>query len=220
MLKSFDNDISADTLVMIFFSMIKEELLEDVQDEVFIIDYQILYLLDERKPPQELLSWFTYCSPSATLIILPYVSRNHWSLVMLDMQEKVALYFSYVEKTTHLDIKGHINILIATIESFHALGCIFKDIIHRNIQVPQQQDNHKCGWHMIYNAKVMLNHDYNIETLQLLITTYIELDVAQFCMDKIESMMDTINAKSWSHCKDCLEEKLEFDKEDTTDEEL
>ncbi|KAI5054064.1 hypothetical protein GOP47_0031045, partial [Adiantum capillus-veneris] len=186
-LKSFDNDIS-DTLVMIFLRMIKEELLEGAQDEVFIIDCQISYRLDERKSPQELIAWFTHCNPSVRNIILPYISRNHWSLVMLDMQEKVVLYLNSIEKTTHLDIKGCVNILLATIESFYALGNILKEVIYRKIQ--------------------------------LSITTYTELDVAHFCIKKIESMIYIFNANSWSNCKACSKEKLEFDRREATDDDL
>ncbi|KAI5067210.1 hypothetical protein GOP47_0017738 [Adiantum capillus-veneris] len=186
-LKSFDNDIS-DTLVMIFLSMIKEELPEDAQDEVFIIDCQISCRLDERKPPQELIAWFTHCNPSIRTIILPYISSR-------------------------------VNILLATIESFHALN-IFKEVIHRKIQVPQQKDNHKCGWYLVYNAKAMLDHVYKNETSELSITTYTELDVARFRIKKIESMIDNFNANSWSNCKACSKEKLEFDRREATDDDL
>ncbi|KAI5057608.1 hypothetical protein GOP47_0027623 [Adiantum capillus-veneris] len=89
-LKSFDNDIS-DTLVMIFISMIKEELPEDAQDEVFIIDYQISCFLDERKPPQELIAWFTHCNPSVRTIILPYISRYHNKRTIISVD---ALYYN------------------------------------------------------------------------------------------------------------------------------
>ncbi|MCO5547688.1 hypothetical protein L7F22_001139 [Adiantum nelumboides] len=91
--------------------------------------------------------------------------------------------------------------------------------------MPASQPKVLLTSHLVRSIKIPLEplegepHKFKLAA-KLLITTYTELDVAQVSMDKFESMMDAISAKSWSHFKDCLKKKLEFDREDAMDDEL
>ena len=52
----------------------KEELPNDVQNEVFILDSQISKVLDVKKSPKEIIPWFTFCDRALRIVILPYNS--------------------------------------------------------------------------------------------------------------------------------------------------
>ena len=34
-----------------------------------------------------------------------------------------------------------------------------------DLDVPQQSDSHTCGWRVIYNAKLILDHYYNLVSM-------------------------------------------------------
>ena len=117
----------------LFCSILKAEIQEQYQTEVFILDSHISYPLNSRTPPKDLVAWFTYCPIDVRLIIFPYCSRyvshsfqlihlilsiynknnyffflifsDHWSVAIIDIKEKHALYFNSLVDTTHLNIK-------------------------------------------------------------------------------------------------------------------
>ncbi|KAI5069071.1 hypothetical protein GOP47_0015372 [Adiantum capillus-veneris] len=75
------------------------------QLEVFILDCAISQVLNARKAPKELLPWFTYCPETMRLAVFPYCSRRHWSLAIIDIQEKYTMYFNSLPETIHSEIK-------------------------------------------------------------------------------------------------------------------
>ncbi|KAI5057764.1 hypothetical protein GOP47_0027779 [Adiantum capillus-veneris] len=113
MLKSREEDLSY-TFVQFLASIIKSELNEQFQLEVFILDCAISQVLNARKAPKELLPWFTYCPERVRLVVFPYCSRRHWSLAIIDIQEKYTLYFNSLPETIHSEIKKYLHNKIIT----------------------------------------------------------------------------------------------------------
>ena len=55
--------------------------------------------------------------------------------------------------------------LIAGFEAFAQVPKFANLLEFIDLDVPQQSDSHTCGWRVIYNAKLILDHYFNLVSM-------------------------------------------------------
>ena len=62
--------------------------------------------------------------------------------------------------------------LVVGFEAFARVEKFANVIEFIDLDVPQQKDSHTCGWRVIYNAKILLDHYYMLISMVLCIIYY------------------------------------------------